>query len=87
MLEHHVEDALAKATRKSGGVAFKWVSPGHPGVPDRIVILPNRILFVELKAPGKKPTPLQAKVHQQLRDLGCEVHTIDNVEAARAVVL
>ena len=27
--------------RKLGGRAFKWVSPGNDGVPDRIVVLPG----------------------------------------------
>lgn len=86
MLERHVETALAQSVRLVGGWAPKWVSPGNDGVPDRIVLLPGgRIRFVELKAPGKKPTPLQAKIHEQLRALGFEVDVIDSVEAARAI--
>lgn len=86
MLERHIEDALVKAAREAGGWAPKWVSPGHDGVPDRIVLMPGgRIKFVELKAPGEKPTPLQAKVHAKLRALGFDVDVIDSVEVARAI--
>ena len=85
MLERHVETALAQSARLVGGLAMKWVSPGHDGVPDRICLLPGGVVrFVELKAPGKKPTPLQAKVHTMLRDLGFRVDVIDNVGDARA---
>lgn len=86
MLERHVETAMVKAARDVGGMAFKWTSPGNPGVPDRIVFLPpGKVILVECKAPGKKPTPLQAKVHAQLRALGCDVRVIDSLEAARAI--
>lgn len=51
----------------------------NAGVPDRIVILPfNRVHFVELKAPDKKPTPLQLVQHRKLDTLGCRVWVIDS---------
>jgi len=39
----------------------------------------GRAVFIEFKAPGKKPTPLQAAWHSRLRGLGFEVHVIDTV--------
>jgi hypothetical protein len=54
-------------------------------VPDRIVTLPGgRIIFVEVKAPGKKPTELQHRDHERRRALGCDVRVIDSMEDARA---
>lgn len=86
MLESRIEAATNAAAKKAGGRSFKWTSPGHPGVPDRIVFLPGgRIIFVELKAPGKKPTPLQVKVHQLLRSLGADVRVVDSMEAVNAL--
>ena len=62
MIEKQVEQALRKAVRDRGGLALKFVSPGLAGVPDRIVLMPNRrVAFVELKAPGKHPRPLQVR--------------------------
>jgi hypothetical protein len=62
-------------------------------VPDRIVLLPvppadqatvaRYVRFVELKAPDQKPTPLQAKIHKILRNLGFRVDVIDNMQEAR----
>lgn len=86
MLESKIERATTTAAKQAGGRSFKWTSPGNPGVPDRIVVLPGgRIVFAECKAPGKKPTPLQAKVHAQLRELGCDVRVVDSLEAANAI--
>lgn len=81
MRERIVEAHLRDSVKKAGGVAYKWVSPGNNGVPDRIVIIPGgRIIFVELKAPGKKPTALQQVQHDRLRVLGCDVRVIDSRE-------
>jgi len=81
MRERAIEQYLRDQVRAAGGRAYKFVSPGNNGVPDRLVILPpGRVVFVELKAPGRKPTPLQLAQHQRLRALGCDVRVIDNRE-------
>jgi len=78
MREKQVEQKLVKAVKAAGGLCPKFVSPGTAGMPDRLVLLPGgRILFVEVKAPGKKPRPLQIHRHEQLRALGFRVVVID----------
>ena len=75
MRESEIERQLAVSVKRLGGMAVKFVSPGLDGVPDRIILLPGRkIAFVELKAPGKKPRPLQEK----LEGLGFPVYVIDS---------
>ena len=79
MRESVVERHLKKALEKHGGQALKFVSPSLNGMPDRLCILPGgRMFFVELKAPGGKPRPLQKRRHQQLRDLGVDVFVVDH---------
>ena len=81
MLESKIEKELVSMVRKHGGRCLKWVSPGNAGVPDRIVMMPHgKLHFVELKAPGKKPRPLQLARHRLLRSLGFRVYVIDSVE-------
>jgi hypothetical protein len=85
--ERNIETYLRDQVRKAGGAAMKWISPGNNGVPDRIVFLPGgRIVFVELKAPGKKPTALQQYQHDRLRDLGQLVVVIDSREGVDALM-
>ncbi len=85
MLEEQVERALVRRVKSLGGTAEKFTSPGRRSVPDRLVTLPGgRIIFVELKAPGKTPTDKQARDHERRRALGCDVRVIDSPEAARA---
>ena len=84
MLEKTIEAALVKRVKELGGMAEKFIS-GRRSVPDRLVTLPdNVIIFVELKAPGKKATVLQELDHERRRALGCDVRVINTMEDARA---
>lgn len=79
MREKQIEKKLITEVKKCGGICPKWVSPGFDGVPDRIVLLPGmKIAFVEVKAPGEKPRPLQLARHKFLRRLGFQVYVLDN---------
>ena len=78
MLEREVENALVHQVRKAGGIAPKLTSPANAGMPDRLIILPQgKVCFVEVKAPGKKPRPLQVRPLARLTNLGCMVRTLD----------
>lgn len=48
--------------------------------------LPPRVIFVELKAPGKKPTAAQERDHEQRRAMGFDVRVIDTKEGVDAFV-
>ena len=79
MREVLIERKLIAAVKKRGGICPKWVSPGCDGMPDRIVLLPNRkIGFVEVKAPGEQPRPLQSARHRVLQRLGFSVFVLDD---------
>lgn len=79
MRERDIEQYLVKRVKQAGGEAYKWVSPGNSGVPDRIVVLPGGlVIFVECKAPGKRPTALQHAQLHRLLDLSVPVYIIDS---------
>ena len=81
MRENQIENKLATEAKKLGGIALKFVSPSFDGMPDRLVLIPDgHIAFVELKAPGKKPRPLQLARHRLLRSLGIRVYVTDSAE-------
>ncbi len=81
MREKSIEKKLVLAVKAKGGMAPKFISPGLDGMPDRIILLPGgRMAFVEVKAPGKVPRPLQMAIHNILRILGFNVYVLDNIE-------
>ena len=81
MREKEIEKKLTQAVKHMGGICPKLVSPGFDGMPDRIVLLPKgRMAFVEVKAPGERPRPLQMARHRLLRRLGFRVYVLDSAE-------
>ena len=81
MREREIERRLKNEVEKAGGLCLKFTSPGFDGVPDRIVLFPEgKITFIELKAPGEKPRPLQTARIEKLRDYGFRVEVLDSKE-------
>ena len=79
MREKKTEQELVRAVKARGGFCPKLVSPGLDGMPDRLALLPGgRAAFVEVKAPGMKPRPLQLSRHRLLRNLGFSVYVLDD---------
>lgn len=93
MLESEIENRLHTKIKKLGTkelrpLCLKFVSPGFTGVPDRVILLPGgRLVFVELKQPGKKERPRQRLVQGLLRKLGFQVFSaVDSYEKVDEVV-
>ena len=87
LYERTIEQELAARVKAMGGIAPKFTSPGFDGMPDRLILLSGgRIGFVELKAPGRKPRPLQLARHRLFRRLGFKVYVIDGIEQIDGVL-
>ena len=86
--EQKIEQKFKEIMESMGWKALKLNCPGFAGMPDRIVLKGNgQIFFAEIKAPGKKPRPLQEERIMMLRDMGYPVYVVDSVEYAKAVLL
>lgn len=90
MLEKDVEEKLRTNIKRlgNGALCLKFESPGFAGVPDRLILLPGgKVIFAELKKPGKKERKRQLYVQGLLRNLGFEVYsTVDNPEYVNRIV-
>ena len=87
MREKQIEHKLVQAVKAEGGICPKLVSPGTDGMPDRMVLLPEaHIGFVEVKALGQKPRPIQERRHAQLRELGFQVSVLDDPEQIPGII-
>lgn len=86
MTEKQIEQALKDHVKSLGGLCIKLLPFQFAGLPDRMCLLPGaKIVFVELKAPGKTCSKLQMKVHKMIRDLGFTVLVIDSLENVKNV--
>lgn len=80
--EKKLEARVVAYCKKRGLYTRKFISPANRGVPDRIIAGDRKVLFLELKAPGKKPTALQSLEIKQLRAKGMAAEYVDNYPAA-----
>ena len=69
-MEKDIEAYLVRKVKERGGVAYKFTSPAHRGVADRVVCLPGQTWFVEVKAPGGRLTALQTLFGREMERLG-----------------
>jgi hypothetical protein len=87
MKESYIEKQLEKMVREKGGLCFKFVSPGSPGVPDRIVITPDgRTIFVELKAETGSLQKIQQWQIERMRKCGADVRVVRGLQEAKDFV-
>jgi len=84
--ESSIEKTIVARAKARGWWSCKFTSPAMAGVPDRMFIRDGRVVYIEIKRPGNKPTPLQAKRMADMRTHGAEVHWVDSVEAADAIL-
>ena len=74
--EEQIETYLRKKVERAGGLCFKFISPSATG----------HAIFVELKAPGKKPTALQNFTMQLIANQEIPVCVIDQKESVDELV-
>lgn len=82
-----VEDYLVEQVEAAGGLIRKVQWTGRRGCPDRYVSFPvGRCGFVEVKAPGLKPDPHQAREIARLRSAGTLTGVVDSKDAVDHLV-
>ena len=87
MLEKDLEARVVRYAKSRQCLCYKFSSPAHRGVPDRLVIAPGgRVGFLELKRPGEQPTALQLSTLNQIRLKGATADWADSFEAAKLFI-
>lgn len=82
-LEKDIENYLRLQVKDRGGMAYKFSSPNHRSVPDRMIVFPDLVMYAEVKMYGKKPTPKQWVELERLADykqLVCYVDSMAGVD-------
>lgn len=80
MRESPIEKHSVRQAKEFKVFTSKFRSASVRGVPDRLFIFKGRTVFVEFKAPGKEPEPLQRVMMRKMLDAGASVFVIDSKE-------
>lgn len=84
MKESQIEAYLVRKVKERGGLCYKFVSPGSPGVPDRLIILPNgRTIFVELKTDVGRLANIQKWQRGEMEKRGADVRVLYGLDAVK----
>ena len=87
LLESHIERRMGEMVTRRGGLYYKFVSPGQPGVPDRIIVVPGgQCVFVELKTEVGRLSNIQKWQIERMKKMGLDVRKVSGWEQARALV-
>jgi hypothetical protein len=86
MLEKQIEAHLVKRCKAWEIMCDKFTSPQRRNVPDRLLTYWRGIVFVELKATGKKPNEGQQRDHARRVEAGACVVWTDSIEGVDMIV-
>jgi hypothetical protein len=87
-LESEIQEKIVKQLTDEGWIVLKSISNNKSGFPDLQAMKFGRVVFIEVKQPGKQLSPLQVFRGQQLTEHGFEhfvftsVNDIDKLTAS-----
>ena len=86
MRESTIEQAVCAYAKAKGCLSLKLAGQNQKGQPDRMFLHQGRVLFVEFKAPGKRPTALQARWLDRLADHTFHAACCDDIAAGKRLI-
>jgi hypothetical protein len=87
MSESKLESQVVKLCGKWGLLTYKFASPSQRGVPDRVIMGGGKVLFLELKKDGCKPTALQQRELKRISEAGIPSGWADNFSKSAQIIL
>lgn len=72
MLESKIQTSIKNHLQKKGWFITKLIQTSTNGIPDLLCLKDGRVVFLEIKQPGKNPTELQLFRIEQLKKNGFE---------------
>jgi Holliday junction resolvase len=84
--ESSIEKEIREHAIRQGFIALKLSPSNNKGIPDRLFLRHDVILFIEFKRHGENLSKIQAKRHEELKMKGFHVYVIDDVIEGRKII-
>lgn len=84
--EAAIQKAIHDKLTAAGWFVIRITLAYPSGLPDLFALRSGQMVFIEVKRPGNKPTPLQNYRHKQLRELGYDVRVVDNLKEINSLI-
>lgn len=75
-----VEDYLCSQAKHYNYICWKFISPSQDGVPDRILIGKDRVIFIETKSGSGRLRKLQSSIIANMKKHGADVRVVNSKE-------
>ena len=86
MRESTIERAVCAYAKTKGCLTMKLSGQNQKGQPDRMFLHNGRVMFIEFKSPGKRPTALQARWLDRLADQDFYAGCCDDIAAGKRLI-
>jgi hypothetical protein len=86
MRESTVEKSINTFAKENGILTLKLSGTNASGQPDRLYLKDGKALFLEVKAPGKRPSPLQRWWLGRLHGAGFAADWCDNAADGKRIL-
>lgn len=89
MLESKIQSSIRNYLKKEGWLVVKLISTSQNGIPDLMCIKDGRVVFFEVKQPGKKVIlgGLQEYMIAELIRKGVEAYEVHSVNEVKEIFL
>ena len=86
MRESTIERAVCAYAKTKGCLTLKLSGQNQKGQPDRMFLRDGRVMFIEFKAPGKRPSALQSRWLERLTEHTFHAACCDDIEAGKRLI-
>ena len=80
MLEKQVQASMLKYLKSEGYFTFKTIVNNVAGVPDIYALKNGKSVWIEVKRPGGRRSPVQIYTQEQMEKQGGIIMTVESVE-------
>lgn len=84
--ESYIELNVVSESEGAGWWCRKVQWGGRRSAPDRVFAKKGRVVWIEFKRPGERPTTVQTREHERMRAAGMEVYWCDDLDTARKIL-